>query len=89
MLKLYYKFNFATEPSILYFKYKLRFSALIESVVLLGAVVTTTVKFFNVKKVAGILLVPYMLWSAFATYLTAGNWYLNKDNPSYTEKSEN
>ncbi|POC76750.1 TspO protein, partial [Vibrio vulnificus] len=28
------------------------------------------------------------LWSAFATYLTAGNWYLNKDNPSYTAKSE-
>lgn len=74
--------------SILYFKYKLRFSALIESVVLLGAVVTTTVKFFNVKKVAGILLVPYMFWSAFATYLTAGNWYLNKDNPSYKAKSE-
>ncbi|MBO1212232.1 tryptophan-rich sensory protein [Staphylococcus nepalensis] len=74
--------------SILYFKYKLRFSALVESVVLLGAVVTTTVKFFNVKKVAGILLVPYVLWSAFATYLTAGNWFLNKENPNYTGKTE-
>ena len=75
--------------SVLYFKYKLRFSALVESVVLLGAVITTTVKFFNVKKIAGILLVPYMLWSAFATYLTAGNWFLNKENPSYTGKNEN
>lgn len=75
--------------SIIYFKYKLRFSALIESVVLLSAVVTTTIKFFNVKKVAGILLVPYVLWSAFATYLTAGNWFLNKDNPRYTGKFEN
>lgn len=74
--------------SILYFKYKLRFSALIDSVVLLGAVVITTIKFFNVKKVAGILLFPYMLWSAFATYLTAVSWFLNKDNLSYTEKSE-
>ncbi|MGJ5703133.1 TspO/MBR family protein, partial [Staphylococcus equorum] len=29
----------------------------------------------------------YMLWSAFATYLTVGNWLLNKENPSYTEKN--
>ncbi|PWG67136.1 tryptophan-rich sensory protein, partial [Enterobacter mori] len=35
----------------------------------------------------GILLVPYMLWSAFATYLTVGNWLSNKENPSYTEKN--
>uniref|UniRef100_UPI0030F3708D TspO/MBR family protein n=1 Tax=Staphylococcus aureus TaxID=1280 RepID=UPI0030F3708D len=73
--------------SILYFKYKLRFSALIESFLLLGAVITTTVKIFNTKKIAGILLVPYMLWSGFATYLTVGNWLLNKENPSYSEKS--
>lgn len=73
--------------SILYFKYKLRLSALIESAVLLGAVLMTTITFFNVKKLAGLILVPYTLWSAFATYLTAGNWLLNKDNPRYTDKS--
>ncbi|MFQ3844660.1 TspO/MBR family protein [Staphylococcus pseudoxylosus] len=73
--------------SILYFKYKLRFSALVESFVLLGAVTRTTMKFFNVKKITGLLLVPYLLWSAFATYLTAGNWWLNKDNEDYSGNS--
>ncbi|MEB8067407.1 TspO/MBR family protein [Mammaliicoccus fleurettii] len=73
--------------SILYFKYKLRFSALIESIVLLGTVVGTTVKFFSVKKIAGFLLLPYLLWSTFATYLTIGNWFLNKDTSSYTGKN--
>ncbi|MCG2076207.1 TspO/MBR family protein [Staphylococcus epidermidis] len=72
--------------SILYFKYKLRLSALVESVVLLGTVIITTVKFFNIKKITGFLLVPYVIWSAFATYLNAGNWLLNKDNPNYTGK---
>lgn len=72
--------------SILYFKYKLRLSALVESVVLLGTVIITTVKFFNIKKITGFLLVPYVIWSAFAMYLNAGNWLLNKDNPNYTGK---
>ncbi|MBI5974839.1 TspO/MBR family protein [Staphylococcus canis] len=71
--------------TILYFRLKLRFSALIESIALLGTVVATTVSFFKVHKLAGILLIPYALWCAFATYLTAGNWYLNKDNPKFSE----
>ncbi|HCD7366705.1 TPA: tryptophan-rich sensory protein, partial [Staphylococcus aureus] len=42
--------------------------------------------FFKVKRIAGIILIPYMLWSTFASYLTVGNWLLNKDNPRYTEQ---
>ncbi|HDL9714506.1 TPA: tryptophan-rich sensory protein [Staphylococcus aureus] len=72
--------------SILYFKFKLRFAALIESFILLTAVIMMTVKFFKVKRIAGIILIPYMLWSTFASYLTVGNWLLNKDNPRYTEQ---
>ncbi|UXU84009.1 tryptophan-rich sensory protein [Mammaliicoccus sciuri] len=72
--------------SILYFKYKLRGTALIESYVLLSAVILTTVQFYKVNKSAGLLLIPYVSWSAYASYLTTGNWALNKDNPRYTEK---
>ncbi|WP_323714422.1 TspO/MBR family protein [Mammaliicoccus sciuri] len=72
--------------SILYFKYKLRGTALIESYVLLSAVILTTVQFYKVNKTAGLLLIPYVCWSAYASYLTTGNWALNKDNPRYTEK---
>ncbi|HCD2778166.1 TPA: tryptophan-rich sensory protein, partial [Staphylococcus aureus] len=63
-----------------------RFAALIESFILLTAVIMMTVKFFKVKRIAGIILIPYMLWSTFASYLTVGNWLLNKDNPRYTEQ---
>ncbi|HCD4585133.1 TPA: tryptophan-rich sensory protein, partial [Staphylococcus aureus] len=62
------------------------FAALIESFILLTAVIMMTVKFFKVKRIAGIILIPYMLWSTFASYLTVGNWLLNKDNPRYTEQ---
>ena len=72
--------------SILYFKYKLRGTALIESYVLLSAVILTTVQFYKVNKSAGLLLILYVCWSAYASYLTTGNWALNKDNPRYTEK---
>lgn len=72
--------------SILYFKYKLRGAALIESFVLLVAVITTTVQFYNQRRVAGFLFIPYVCWSAFASYLATGNWLLNKDNPSYSNE---
>lgn len=70
--------------SLLYFKLKLRGTALIESYVLLVAVVATTCKFYQKNKWAGLLLIPYLVWTAYATYLNAGNWYLNKENPQYT-----
>lgn len=72
--------------SILYFKYKLRGAALIESYILFSSVILTATQFYKVKKSAGLLLLPYVCWTAFATYLTTGNWTLNKDNPRYTEK---
>lgn len=34
--------------------------------------------FFRAKPIAGWLLVPYLLWVSFATYLNAGFWWLNR-----------
>jgi tryptophan-rich sensory protein len=36
------------------------------------------VKFFKVSRLAGIILLPYTLWTTFAAYLTLGSWYLNR-----------
>jgi len=46
--------------------------------VLLALVVATTGTFLRVRPLAGALLVPYAAWVAFAAYLNAGLWYLNR-----------
>ncbi|NJH96583.1 TspO/MBR family protein, partial [Staphylococcus agnetis] len=69
-------FNYAW--AIIYFKFKWRGIAVINSFLLLGAVIVTTVQFFKKYKVAGVLLFPYVAWCAFASYLATGNYLLNK-----------
>lgn len=66
--------------SFLYFKLRLRGVALIEVFALLSAVIITTATFYHKNKVAGLMLVPYIVWVAFATYLNAGGWLLNRDS---------
>ena len=48
-------------------------------VILLMVIFTflTVKNFFRVSKIAGILLVPYLLWIIFATYLNIGYLVLN------------
>lgn len=41
-------------------------------------VLITTLRFFNISKTAGILMIPYLLWTTFACYLNFGVWFLNK-----------
>ncbi|HLQ83849.1 MAG TPA: TspO/MBR family protein [Pseudogracilibacillus sp.] len=65
--------------SFLYFKFRLRGLALIEVFTLLASVILTTVRFYEKNKVAGLMLIPYICWVAFATYLNAGGWYLNRE----------
>jgi tryptophan-rich sensory protein len=52
--------------------------ALVEILALLAVVGVTTAVFFRVRRAAGWLLVPYAGWVAFASYLNAGFWYLNR-----------
>jgi tryptophan-rich sensory protein len=51
--------------------------ALIEIAVLWLAILATIVAFWRVRPLAGALLVPYLVWVSFATYLNAGIWRLN------------
>ncbi len=48
-------------------------------VALLAAIVWTIVAFRRVDETAAFVLLPYLGWVTFATYLNAGVWYLNRD----------
>ncbi|MFW5867542.1 MAG: TspO/MBR family protein, partial [Armatimonadota bacterium] len=50
--------------------------AIIIPMVVLVAV--TIVLFWRIRPVAGALLVPYLAWVSFATYLNASIWWLNR-----------
>ena len=53
-------------------------AALVIIASLLVAVVVVVGKFLRVSRLAGWLLVPYLLWVGYASYLNAGFWWLNR-----------
>jgi benzodiazapine receptor len=52
--------------------------ALLEVLVLWLMIYETLLKFIKINKIAGYLLVPYLLWVSYATVLNASIWWLNK-----------
>jgi tryptophan-rich sensory protein len=46
-------------------------------VLLWAAIVLTILVFTKISKVAAYLLIPYILWVSFATYLNFALWVLN------------
>lgn len=64
--------------SFLFFGARLPGLAFLELLVLLGAVGVTTVTFMGINRlVAGLLFVPYLLWTAYAALLNAAIWWMN------------
>ncbi len=63
--------------SFLFFGFHLPGWALIDLGLLILLILLTTVCFFHIRKLAGFLLLPYLLWSAYAFYLNAAIWWLN------------
>jgi len=63
--------------SILFFGLQNPGTALIEIIILWLAIVVTMVAFYRVSKLAAWLLVPYILWVSFASYLNYMIWVLN------------
>jgi benzodiazapine receptor len=51
--------------------------ALIDILALLAAIGVTLILFWRVKRVAGILFIPYLLWVAFASVLNFQIWRMN------------
>lgn len=67
--------NLLWTPVFFYFKWR-GVSALL-TVALFIFVLVTMYKFYKINKVSGYLLIPYLLWTAFALYLTVGIYFLN------------
>jgi tryptophan-rich sensory protein len=53
--------------------------ALVEILFLWIAIVATTLAFFRISRTAGLLLLPYLLWTSFAVVLNRSIWRLNRD----------
>ena len=67
--------NFLWSPIFFYFK-NMSFAFFI--IVLLDIFVILTIRFFySVSRISGILLVPYLIWIIFATYLNISFLILN------------
>ncbi len=62
---------------LVFFNLRWYFLSIIVIIALLVLVVLTFVEFFKVNKIAGYLLIPYILWLLFATALNIGVYVLN------------
>lgn len=68
-------FNFVWP--ILFFEYGKLWIALFWLIALWALVASTLIRFRQVDRTAGNLLIPYLIWLTFALYLNAGVAYLN------------
>ncbi|MBI1982096.1 MAG: tryptophan-rich sensory protein [Candidatus Levybacteria bacterium] len=64
--------------SIIFFGLQSPFLALLTIVALWLLIVLTMRAFFGINKTSGWLLVPYLAWVSFATYLNYSIWVLNR-----------
>lgn len=65
------QFVFNIAWSFIFFAAKLPRTALFEIIILWFLILATIVKFYQISKPAGLILLPYLLWVSFATFL---NW---------------
>ena len=64
--------------SFIFFNFRLYGIAFIAAVILLILVIITTRKFLKVDKIAGWLMVPYVIWLSYASVLSCFVWMLNE-----------
>lgn len=63
--------------SVIFFGFQLRFLAIIWIIILDMLIIALIIKINKKDKIASYLLIPYLLWTLFATYLTIGVYILN------------
>ena len=63
--------------SMLFFGLKSPLLGLIGIIVLLIFIITNTIVFYKISKIAGYLLIPYLLWVSFASILNFSIFILN------------
>lgn len=64
--------------SLLFFGLHSPFLALFDIALLWIVIIATIFKFYKISKPASYLLVPYLLWVTFASYLNYSIWILNR-----------
>ena len=64
--------------SVAFFGLRSPLLGLMDIVLLWIAILFTIVNFFKVSKMAGVLLLPYLLWVSFAALLNFSLWILNR-----------
>ncbi len=64
--------------SMIFFKFHMLGFAFAEIIMLWVMILFTIISFSKISKLAAWLLVPYIAWVSFATYLTYTIWMLNK-----------
>jgi tryptophan-rich sensory protein len=72
-LQLFFNFFW----SIIFFRWEMYLFAFVWLMVMWILIIITTVKFWDINKIAGYLMVPYLLWVTFAAYLNLGIYILN------------
>ena len=68
-------FNFGW--SLIFFNLQWYLPAFLWLVVLWVWILITTVRFYRLSPLAGLLMLPYLAWVTFAGYLNLGVWWLN------------
>lgn len=63
--------------SVIFFILKLRLLSICWILILDALVIILIIKYFNSKKVSAYLMIPYIIWLLFATYLNIGIYFLN------------
>ena len=63
--------------SIIFFNLQWRLFAFFWLLLLIGLVIAMIVIFYNKKKIAGLLQIPYLAWCTFAAYLNMAIYILN------------
>lgn len=76
-LVYYLQLGFNLLWSIIFFSLKLRFISIIWIIILDILVIILFIKYLKTNKISAYLLIPYILWILFATYLNIGVYLLN------------
>ena len=63
---------------IAFFVFKLRFFAFLWILLLLALIIAMIKTFYEKDKTSGLLQIPYLIWTAFATYLNLAIYLLNR-----------
>lgn len=63
--------------SIVFFRWEFYLVAFVWLMIMWCMVILTAIRFFRINRLAGLMLIPYILWLTFAAYLNLGAYVLS------------